>query len=290
MITFRDRFFGCFFGSILGDVLGMPYEFECAGDFYFDGTMEEGGPFNLQRGYYTDDTSMMIAMADSIIELKKIDMVNHIHRYSQWYRRGLYSSTGECFDIGNQTRTAIEYFEQFSEFLPESNGAGNGSLMRAAPVILYSVNDYKTTFAENIKKSCITTHHSEKCIDYTTRYAELVRDIITEDTSALDKIREIVDSYDYGEEYEATGYIVNSYYASLRSFANTSSFKDCMIDIINIGGDTDTNACIAGMLAGAHYGFGGLPKEWVYNIHNFEYLYRICESLLELVQENAQSH
>ena len=179
MITFRDRFFGCFFGSILGDVLGMPYEFECAGDFYFDGTMEEGGTFNLRRGYY---------------------------------------------------------------------------------------------------------------IDYTMRYAELVRDIITEDTNTLDKIREIVDSYDYGEEYEATGYIVNSYYASLRSFANTTSFKDCMIDIINIGGDTDTNACIAGMLAGAYYGFSGLPKEWVYNIHNFEYLYRMCESLLELVQENAQSH
>lgn len=288
MITMRDRFFGCFFGAIIGDVLGMPYEFSDSDEFHFDGTMEAGGPFNLKLGYYTDDTSMMIAMADSILQTGKIDAFSQACRYVEWYKRGMYSSTGRCFDIGNQTRLALDYFDEYNEFLPESYSAGNGSLMRVAPAILFSLKVDDSIFNENIKQTCINTHNSKECFAYTTQYASLVRDLILEDATTLEKIKSLVREYDYGDNFTATGYIKTTAYAAIRSFDTTSSFKDCMIDIINIGGDTDTNACIAGMLAGAHYGYSGIQPSWLYNIHNFEYLYNMCERLYDLTFKESE--
>ncbi len=287
--SLRDKFFGCFFGAIIGDVLGMPYEFEEAGDFHFDGTMEKGGPFNLPKGYYTDDTSMMLAMANSILQCGgKIDSVNQAHRYLEWYKDGKFSSTGNCFDIGHQTRLALDYFKEYKEFLTDSVPSGNGCLMRVAPTILACLKLNTEEFNAAIKESCINTHNSDEAILYTKSYAHFVRDVIRSDSVVIDNIRSITEKHPIynnksNDAFEAKGYIKNTYYAALRSFINTNNYKECMIDIINIGGDTDTNACIAGMLAGAYYGYMHLPSEWLYSIHNFDELYSTCEELYNLV-------
>lgn len=289
MNDFKNRFFGCWFGAIIGDVLGAPYEFKPAGDFHFDGRMTAGGPFNLKKGYYTDDTSMMLAMTDSIITHNKVDAVSQTCNYLEWYRNGKYSSTGHCFDIGYQTASSLEYFERNNTFAEKSTKAGNGALMRIAGAVLFNVhNKDNKSFNESIKQTVITTHNSDESIVYTTRYAHFVKDVLNTNDIVLDNIRSVVHNYEYGEDFEANGYIITSYFAALRSFFNNGNFEDCMYDIINIGGDTDTNACIAGMLAGAHYGFDGIRHDWLKDLHNYEYLYDMCEQLYNLVQSNKE--
>lgn len=289
MITLRDRFFGCFFGAVVGDVLGMPYEFSSQGTFTFDGTMEAGGPFFLEAGQYTDDTSMMVAMAQSILSQNRIDAHNQAIHYLLWYQHGQYSSTGACFDIGDQTRTALDFYDRTGRFMEESTRAGNGSLMRVAPAILFGLHQHRNVFEAGIRETCINTHNAQEAIEYTTSYSTLVQRVLIEDGLVLDDIDAILAGYDFGDSFRAGGYIVTSYYAALRSFRQTDSFRDCMIDIINLGGDTDTNACIAGMLAGAHYGLSGIQHSWLYNIQDYEYLYKLCEALWDRVRENSES-
>lgn len=287
MLTLRDKFFGCFFGSIIGDVLGMPYEFKRPGTFYFDGTMEAGGPFVLEAGQYTDDTSMMLAMAHSILNTNKIDSFDQALHYVSWYKDGKYSVTNTCFDIGDQTRMALDFFIRTGQFIDKNTRAGNGSLMRATPAILFNVHKHHNSFEDDIRETCINTHNSDIAIEYTIRYSTLVQRILLDDGLALDDIKAEVDSYDFGDAFEANGYILTSYYAALRAVSQTSNFKECMINIINVGGDTDTNACIAGMMAGALYGYSGLPQTWLYNIQDFDKLYQLCEKLWKRVQDNT---
>lgn len=133
----QDKFHGAILGLTVGDSMGVPLEFTDPGCFQPVNDMIGGGPFNLNPGMWTDDTSMALSLAESLTETGKFDPVDQLTRYLRWYKEGHLSVTGECFDIGNTTREALMTFQDTGKPYPGPDhefSAGNGSLMRLAPV------------------------------------------------------------------------------------------------------------------------------------------------------------
>ena len=138
-ITLGKRFQGCLIGLAIGDALGTTVEFLPRGTFAPISTLIGGGPFNLKPGQW-NDTSMALCLAESLIECNSFDAHDQMTRYLKWWKLGYLSSTGKCFDIGKTTKDALSRFEESGN--PYSGSvdprmAGNGSLMRLAPVVLY---------------------------------------------------------------------------------------------------------------------------------------------------------
>src|SRR5688500_928565 len=140
MIAFADRVRGAPLGLAAGDALGTTLEFQRPGTFTPIDEMVGGGPFVLEPGQWTDDTSMALCLAESLLECNGFDPVDQLRRYVRWYREGHHSSTGRCFDIGSTVRAALQRFEETGEpwcGSTDPQTAGNGSLMRLAPVVLF---------------------------------------------------------------------------------------------------------------------------------------------------------
>lgn len=128
-----ERYRGCLLGLAVGDALGSSLEFSSLGSFEPISDMMGGRPFGLKPGEWTDDTSMALCLADSLIAKGKFDPVDQLEKYVRWYEEGYLSSNGECFDIGTTTLMALMWFKKTRNPYsgPSGNGnAGNGSLMR----------------------------------------------------------------------------------------------------------------------------------------------------------------
>jgi len=161
-----DRSRGALLGLVLGDTLGVPLEFSRR-DVKTVSGIEGGGPFNLKRGYWTDDTSMAFCLAYSLITRKGFDAAHQMESYSYWYRYGAYSPTGTCFDIGNATRTALELYLRTGQAYAGSSdprSAGNGSLMRLAPIPVFYIDSFEQT-VHYAALSSQTTHRAVEAID-----------------------------------------------------------------------------------------------------------------------------
>jgi len=135
-----ERYSGCLLGLAAGDAVGTTVEFSPRGAFPEVKDMTGGGPFNLPAGAWTDDTSLALCLAASLVEKGKFDAYDQMERYWCWYREGYMSSTGSCFDIGNTTHAGLQHFRDTDD--PYSDDvnprrAGNGSIMRLAPVVLF---------------------------------------------------------------------------------------------------------------------------------------------------------
>jgi len=162
-----DRYRGCLMGLAVGDAVGTTLEFRPPGSFDPIDDMVGGGPFGLAPGQWTDDTSMALCLAESLIERQGFDPVDQLERYVRWYREGYLSSTGDCFDIGNTVADALIRFERTHEPYCGSTdpySAGNGSVMRLAPVSLF----YAGNSVEAIEKSgesSRTTHGAATTVD-----------------------------------------------------------------------------------------------------------------------------
>ena len=131
-----NRHRGCLLGLATGDALGATLEFQAPGSFEPIHDMLGGGPFGLAPGQWTDDTSMALCLAESLLKSDGFDAADQMRRYLRWYRGGYLSSTGTCFDIGDTCRAALEQFEETDEPFAGSTdpqSAGNGSIMRLAP-------------------------------------------------------------------------------------------------------------------------------------------------------------
>src|SRR5882724_30551 len=138
-ITLAHRFRGCLLGLACGDAVGTAVEFSPRGSFPPVTDMVGGGPFDLPAGAWTDDTSMALCLATSLIERGCFDAKDQMDRYLRWLKQGYFSSTGRCFDIGITTRLALSSFQETGEPFAGDTGifsAGNGSIMRLGPVPL----------------------------------------------------------------------------------------------------------------------------------------------------------
>ena len=282
----RDRFRGCLLGLAAGDALGTTLEFRTPGTFQKIDDIVGGGPFRLEPGQWTDDTSMALCLATSLVERGEFDPRDQMQRYVRWRREGYLSSNGRCFDIGNTVSDALSRFEETGEPYAGStdpNSAGNGSLMRFAPVPMYFAGDAAEAIDRSADSSR-TTHGTREAVDSCRYYAGLLVgalrgvnkgtllsarycpvDGLWGRSPLAEKIAEIADgSFKRREppEIEGTGYVVRALEAALWAFHKSDDFREGALLAANLGDDADTTTAIYGQLAGAHYGAEAIPAEW----------------------------
>jgi ADP-ribosyl-[dinitrogen reductase] hydrolase len=189
-----DRYKGSLLGLAVGDALGTTLEFKVPGSFMPITDIVGGGPFNLKPGQWTDDTSMALCLAESLIELKGFEPVDQLKRYVRWYREGHLSSTGRCFDIGTTIRSALVHFEKtgapFCE-VDDPYAAGNGSSMRLAPVpMFYSGNPEEAI--RRSEESSRTTHGARVCGEACLSRGSLYKALSGERSPSFDTILKVM--------------------------------------------------------------------------------------------------
>jgi ADP-ribosylglycohydrolase len=285
MAMMKDRYRGCLLGLAVGDALGTTLEFKPPGSFEPIDDMVGGGPFNLVPGEWTDDTSMALCLAESLVSCQGMDLADQMQRYRRWYREGYLSSTGICFDIGNTVRSALHRFEQTGDPISGSTdpySAGNGSIMRLAPVAMFFVKDRQASI-KNSAKSSLTTHGTRTAVDACRYFGSLVtgalngigkdtllsEEYFSDDEHLAREIAEIArGSFKEKEppEIMGTGYVVKSLEAALWAFNRSDSFESGCLMAVNLGDDADTTGAVYGQIAGAYYGEARLPENWLAQI------------------------
>lgn len=281
----RLRARGALLGLALGDALGTTLEFTGPGPHGLT-DMVGGGPFHLQAGQWTDDTSMALCLGASLAELRRFDPLDQMQRYVRWWREGYMSCTGHCFDIGATVSAALRRFEATGEPCAGSvdpHAAGNGSLMRLAPVPLFFHGDATAAIA-HAGLSSRTTHGAQTCLDACRYYAGLIWAALQGvDKGALlserfcpapdlwtreplcPEIEEIAGGSFRRRgppDIVGSGYVVKSLEAALWAFHRSASFEQGALLAVNLGDDADTTGAIYGQLAGAYYGEQRLPANW----------------------------
>ena len=285
-ISAIDRYRGCLLGLATGDALGTALEFRPPGTFEPIDDMIGRGPFGLQPGQWTDDTSMALCLAASLIETGGFDPLDQMRRYVRWLREGYMSSTGRCFDIGNTTQDALTHFERYGDPFAGStnpNAAGNGSLMRLAPVPMLYAGDPAEAI-ERSAESSRTTHGAAEAVDACRYFAGLLVGALNgvdketllsprycpleghwESNRLARKIDEIAaGSFKRREppDIRGAGYVVDTLEAVLWAFHGSDGFREGALNVVNLGDDADTTGAIYGQIAGAYYGVEAIPQEW----------------------------
>jgi ADP-ribosyl-[dinitrogen reductase] hydrolase len=282
----RDRFLGCLVGLACGDAVGTTLEFLSPGTFEPITDMVGGGPFGLEPGQWTDDTSMALCLAESLIESRGFDPIDQLERYTKWYRRGHLSSTGRCFDIGNTVSQALRLFE--AQRLPycgstDPYSAGNGSIMRLAPVPMFYAKQPEEAI-ERSGESSRTTHGAQTTVDACRYSGGLIvgalngggkEDLLTSLYSPIPSYWESHPLHPAVAEIaggsfklksppgiRGTGYVVHSLEAALWAFYHTGSFEKGCLMAVNLGEDADTTGAVYGQIAGAYYGYQAIPESW----------------------------
>jgi ADP-ribosylglycohydrolase len=306
MMNLIERYRGCLLGLAAGDALGTTVEFQPPGSFRPVEDMVGGGPFNLAPGQWTDDTSMALCLAESLIESQEFNPTDQMNRYMRWYRHGHLSSTGMCFDIGNTVRSALGRFEKTGEPYSGSTdpySAGNGSLMRLAPVPMY----YAKKPADAIIKcgeSSKTTHGARTAVDACRYYGSLLmgafigvskENLLSERFTMIDgywetyPLAEEIDQIAMGSfkrkmppDIRGTGYVVDSLEATLWAFYHGESFEEGCLLAVNLGDDADTTGAVFGQLGGAYYGELSIPNTWRTKLALKELIRTYAEQIFEL--------
>ncbi len=282
----QDRHRGTLLGLAVGDALGTTLEFKTPGSFKPIADIVGGGPFGLKPGQWTDDTSMALCLAESLIEKKGFDPVDQLERYVRWYRQGHFSCTGRCLDIGGTTRSALETFMATHDPYCGStspHAAGNGSIMRLAPVPIF----YAAQPAEAIERSgdsSRTTHGASTCVDACRYMGGLIvgalngaaKDGLLSDHYApipgywrehplcpeIDEIAGGSFKRRNPPEIKGTGHVVRSLEAALWAFRKGNDFREGALLAVNLGDDADTTGAVYGQIAGAYYGYEAIPARW----------------------------
>jgi ADP-ribosyl-[dinitrogen reductase] hydrolase len=275
----KERFRGCLLGLAAGDAVGTTVEFRPRGSFEPVTDMVGGGPFHLQPGQWTDDTSMALCLGFSLVEVGGFDADDQMQRYLRWWRDGYLSSTGECFDIGNTIRDALSRYQKTGD--PNSGStstwaAGNGCIMRLAPVPMFYWRDRAKAISYAVESSR-TTHGTAECLDACRLFSSIIikalaglsKEAVLFDNDGLDlpsvKIRAVADGNYRSknkEQIRGSGYVVESLEASLWCFLQTDTFEDAILTAVNLGDDADTTGAICGQVAGAFYGQNTIPTKW----------------------------
>lgn len=294
-INRQDRFRGCLLGLAVGDAVGTTVEFMPRGSFSPVTDMVGGGPFNLNPGEWTDDTSMALCLATSLVLLGTFDPTDQMNRYYDWYNNGYLSSTGKCFDIGRTVRQALHQFKHSGEPFSGSTdplSAGNGCLMRLAPVPMFYFPNREQILYFSIESSR-TTHGSSECLEASRLFGDILfralsgqskLDVLL--TSELESTSSCILSIARGDyrnksinRIRGTGYVVDSLEAALWCFWRTESFEQAILTAANLGDDADTTAAICGQVAGAYYGETGIPARWLEKLTWREKIAELAEQL-----------
>jgi ADP-ribosylglycohydrolase len=313
MIERRDRYRGALLGLATGDALGTTLEFRAPGSFRKIDDMVGGGPFDLAPGEWTDDTSMALCLAESLIQTKRFDPIDQLERYIRWADHAHLSSNGTVVDIGNTVRKALANFRTSRS--PHSGpsdeySAGNGSLMRLAAIPLF-FSDSPQAAIEKSGESSRTTHGAPAAIDACRYLSALMigalngaakQELLSGDFSPIPgywdenplvaQIGEIASgSFKHREPpvIAGSGYVVKSLEAALWAFHRSSDFREGCLLAVNLGDDADTTGAIYGQLAGVFYGEQAIPLTWRAKLAHRELITSFADKLLILSEVTARS-
>lgn len=298
-----SRFKGSLLGLAIGDALGAPVEFEPRGSFPPITEYRGGGPFGLMAGDWTDDTSLALCLAESLVERRGFDPRDQAEKYIRWWREGHFSCTGNCFDIGNTTKWSLQRFLETGDPYSgpvDPRKATNGSLMRLAPVPLF----YHANPTEAVKYSglsSMTTHGAPAAVDSCRYLGALItgalvgekKEILLAEsyepargiwdkkplTSEVDIIAEGSFRRSEPPEIKAAGMAVKTLEAALWAFNKTPSFEEGCLLAVNLGDDSDTVGAVYGQLAGAYYGIEKIPTKWTKGLSKSEMIKNLAEKL-----------
>lgn len=320
----KNKYRGCLVGLAVGDALGVPLEFQPRDAMPRVTEMLGNGPFHLKSGEWTDDTSMALCLGQSLLDCNGFNAEDQMKKYWKWIEEGYMSSTGEMFDIGNTTSDSLCRYRNtgnpyagLAEEYANANlsRAGNGSLMRLAPIPMFYKNksdnhnlaDYSDANLYACKSSH-TTHGSEDCVHSCAVFSVMLYKALhgASKSEILDGDEKTWDSPPYGgaialtpkvmniakgtykdksrAEINSSGYVVHTLEAALWSFYNTDNFEDGAILAVNLADDSDTTGAVYGQIAGAYYGYDAIPKRWLDKIVKLDMIVEMADKLYDSVQ------
>lgn len=292
-----DRFRGCLLGLAAGDAVGTTAEFMPRGSFPSITGMHGGGPFVLNPGEWTDDTSMALCLAQSLLKVGGFEAADQMRRYCDWQESGYMSSNGRCFDIGFTVSCALERFRRTGDPYsgsPDPSTAGNGSIMRLAPIPM-ALHGQPELLDQWCADSSRTTHAAKECLEACVLLGRMLqRALRGESKKAIlfsepssdfcqDSIRLLAEGHyctHAADDIRGSGYVVRSLEAALWCFWITDSFEEAILTAANLGEDADTTAAVCGQLAGAHYGASGLPHQWMETLMQIDLISNLADQLM----------
>jgi ADP-ribosylglycohydrolase len=290
--TQTDRVRGAFYGLLIGDALGVPYEFNPPQRLPSLHEIDMTPPAGFARsharvppGTWSDDGAQALALLDSLLTCGRLDLDDFAQRLIGWYRSGRYAVGGDVFDVGIQTRAAIERLERG---VPphEAGGAhalenGNGSLMRVAPLALWHTGSDEQLVADAHAQSLPTHRHPRSqvaCAFLCLVLREVLDGAADPDAAVSNAEAKLQKCYAtqpaHAQELKiicnavhrsaptGTGYVVDTLWSALH-VARHATFAEAIRAAVALGYDTDTTACVAGAIAGAVRGYSAIPQAWL---------------------------
>lgn len=283
----QQRAVAAYLGLAVGDALGATVEFmtprEIACRYGVHREIVGGGWLHLQAGMVTDDTTMSLALGEAIIARRGFDANTIATAFDKWMR-------AKPVDIGNTVRRGILHIRNTGKATvpPAEHDAGNGACMRALPVALATLGAAPDKVLDAVRVQAHVTHNNPLSDAGTFCVVEMVQQALQGEgfaTMLQGPVRRLIDTHaEFAfrrkrREENPSGYIVHTLRAVFSALFDTDSFEQCLVDVVNRGGDADTTGAIAGMLAGAHYGLQGIPARW---------LERLDAELVEQCSRQAQ--
>ncbi len=304
-------------GVATGDALGFPVQFMTRKEILKNPVtgMRGDNEYRIAKGMWSDDTSMTLAITDSLIERKCVDPKDIMDKFVAWLYDAQYCSVGRAIDVGITCGASIDKYRRTGDIRTVGKTGeranGNGSLMRTAPLSLYyslNVMDVKCTIDEAIEGihevSALTHNHPRACIACGLDFF-CFKAILSGDGSLEEMLQEgLNEGFEYyksKEEYahdlmyykrtkdinkfkttpldeiKSSGYVLDTFEAAIWCLITTDNYKDAMLKAANLGDDTDTIAAIAGGIAGLYYGYEAIPEEWMKELMRRDYLEELCK-------------
>lgn len=319
----KDKVKNALYGAIVGDALGVPVEFmdreEIKAAPVTD--MRGYGTYNLPKGSWSDDSSMTLCLAESIGRLGNIDYDDIMRNFGEWFKNAKFTPDNSVFDIGFACSSAIENYWNGNAPLDcglnaERNN-GNGSLMRISPLPFYLAKKFGEGGAAVLNGEAFEIIHNVSrlthahpisligCDIYCALMLEILAGATKEDAvknamravqsyaqgaplfeQALQKYKriELVDFADIPQDQiKSSGYVVDTLEAAIWCFLNSDNYRDCVLQAVNLGSDTDTVACVAGSVAGLY--FADIPSEWISALRNKAFVDDVVEKFCACVCE-----
>lgn len=269
-----NRLRGCAVGAAIGDALGMPLEFgPPPPEDAFVREMKRG---RLPAGTFTDDTEMALALAQSLLAQRPLDPDDLAARFVSWVNAnppdvGLHTNKVlRRIDAGASWEEAVEAVMKQN---PDS--AGNGSLMRAWPVAVAYWDDIDNLLVDSWRQSRITHPHPDTLaasaylnvtLYHIFRGSDPGMALILASTLVRmdDALWRVVENAPYREraDLQNSGWVRDTLQSAVWGITTTDSFEEALVQVVNLGNDADTAGAVVGALAGAYYGFDGIPDRW----------------------------
>ncbi|MEZ4249414.1 MAG: ADP-ribosylglycohydrolase family protein [Polyangiales bacterium] len=303
MPSLEARLRGGMLGLLLGDALGVPYEFHPPEALPTTVEMEPPGDFDrahvgVPPGTWSDDGAQALALLASLLHCGRFDANDFGRRLVSWYEWGEYAVDGVVFDVGVQTAEAIRAIRAGTPALEaasrDSSANGNGSLMRVLPVALFAVGDDASLVADAFASSAVTHAHPRAqlcCALYCLHVRALLEDVADPLGEARRRLRASLHDEALTAELEyfvrpdelqggrGSGYVVDSLRSALDAL-DAGDFEAVVRYAVRLGHDTDTTAAIAGGLAGVRDGLDALPTAWPATLRGRELAEPLIDALV----------